>query len=401
MLAFITNCYNDKVGGEKIYSEIKSLRCKYEILRRCLIMKILHVLLPQGMGGVEQVVNQLYLFYKDNSDANEVYIAIDLKYYESFVTQFSVSREKILVIDTFSVVKLVKSIKVIINRIKPDVIHTHARRECFLVSVINRKIPHVRTQHMIEMPRFKVTLFEKNLLKKRVCCWISTSQKLVEEYFKDKEYIDDNKIKVVYNGVPFSRARNAYNAQNIFCIICRLTKQKGIDILIEELSHMPKKLLEDIRVDIYGEGPELENICNLIQMYGLEENIKYKGECKYPPAIFEKYDALLMPSRYEGLPLTMLEAMATSTPVATHNVGCVEEFIRNGENGWIIDKQFTWKDFFEEFQADSLDFRSICTNAKETYMELFSVDKMCKSYNDIYKQIILGERGNESDENKY
>ena len=84
--------------------------------------------------------------------------------------------------------------------------------------------------------------------------------------------------------------------------------------------------------------------------------------------------------------------MSTGTPVATHDVGCVNEFIESGKNGWIINDAFTWQDFFME-DLTTYEYERMCKNVVKTYNELFSLEKMKNSYFDVYKKMaIKGKR---------
>lgn len=350
-------------------------------------MKVLQVLIPVGMGGVERIASQLVI--NSNNNDIDVIIAIDEKYYSEFLQYFPISKEKLIKLNCYTKINTIKSIKDVIRNIKPDIIHTHARKECVIVSVVNKFIPHIRTQHMEERPRTKVTLIEKKLLEKRVNYWVATSKLLEREYLLKKDYIKSQKTHVIYNGVCNGKFRDNFNPQKRFCIISRLTTQKGIDILLKQFDLMPQNIKDNIKVDIWGEGPELKLLTEMIEQFNLEKSFCYKGICKCPAEHFEDYDALLMPSRHEGLPLTMLESMSTGTPVAIHDVGCVREFIRNGKNGWIVNEEFTWQKFFEDFLYERISYKDICINARNTYEELFTIEKMCNSYYREYEKIVI------------
>ncbi len=104
----------------------------------------------------------------------------------------------------------------------------------------------------------------------------------------------------------------------------RLHQQKGFDRLIEALS--TAKLQGDWRLDILGEGDQRQLLERQIESVGFSERIFLKGLVKNPENYFAYSDCVLMPSRYEGLPNVVLEALACGTPViATASSGGISE----------------------------------------------------------------------------
>ena len=347
-------------------------------------MIILQVLFPTGIGGVERIASQLI----SNECGRISYVAIDVQYIKAFSAHFNIDDRYIIPIDCSSFVRGVISVKKCIDTIKPDVIHTHARKEMVCVSLCNKKIKHIRTQHMEENPRIPVSFFERKLLNKRIDRWVATSKLLASTYLYKKDYIDEDKVEIIYNGAECGSGRLSYVPRGHYCIISRLSKQKGIDLLIRAVSEFDDKIQKNIKIDIWGEGEEQESLIDLVNELGLENIFVFKGSTKTPSEVVINYDALLMPSRHEGLPLTMLECMSTGTPVATHKVGCINEFINNMKNGWIIDDSFSWENFFSMSLSEK-EYKSICLGAKETYDNLFSLDKMKNQYFNLYNSIII------------
>lgn len=347
-------------------------------------MKILEFILPVGLGGVERIIS--ILFQYGNNQNDEVYIAIGKSYKNNFCEKFGIKDlSKVISVNDRTLWESLIGVVKIIKKIKPDVIHTHARRECFLISLANWSIRHVRTQHMAENPSIQVTWIEKRLLHRNVDVWVATSRQLADTYLRKLKYINENRIMVIYNGVNVKKKSIDHDdRRGRFCIISRLSKQKGIDILLNAIHEMPVELQKKISIDLWGEGDEKNRLLKQIDELRLSQVFTYKGVTYTPADVLVHYDALLMPSRYEGLPLTMLEAMAVKTPVAIHDVGCVGEFIITGYNGWIIDSEYTWQSFFEDVLNLQYDMKSIACHAIQTYTKWFIGDKMYTNYKNIY-----------------
>lgn len=104
----------------------------------------------------------------------------------------------------------------------------------------------------------------------------------------------------------------------------RLHSQKGFDRLIDTL--VGADIKHEWRLDILGEGEQREALQNQIQRYGLEDNVELRGLTQNPENYFAHADCVVMPSRYEGLPNVVLEALACGALViATEESGGVEE----------------------------------------------------------------------------
>lgn len=354
-------------------------------------MKVLQFLLPVGLGGVERIAAMLYN-YKGQS-GNSMYLAIGKSYINDFLQKYSIKNvQNVYPVDDSSMIKSLIGLRRIISQLQPDVVHVHARRETFLAGLVNFNGINIRTQHMAENPGIPVSWIEKYILQRNVVLWVSTSQKLADEYLANLDYIRKRKIRIVYNGIDLPKKTYIHDErQKKFCIISRFTTQKGIDILLNQIAKMPDTLKESIRIDLWGEGEEKGKLLQLIQKLHLRNQIIYKGVTYTPTDELVHYDALLMPSRYEGLPLTMLESMAVKTPVAIHDVGCVSEFLTNNQNGWIIKNPSEWEVFFSKMLADDFDLENIAENAYETYKEKFLGKRMCEAYQDLYAE--AWERG--------
>lgn len=359
-------------------------------------MKVLSFILPVGLGGVERIVSNLFQYENAlrPSSNNEAYIAIGESYKDIFCEKFQLTAEdRIFPVNDKNFWNAFIDIKRIIGEVSPDVIHTHARRECFLISLIKelfrkKTIKHVRTQHMAEKPNVKVSFFEKFLFHRNIDVWVATSANLVDTYLKPLNYVDEKKIRVIYNGIDIKKSDFKHDNRNSrLCIISRLSYQKGIDILLNEIRKFPLQLRKKIFIDLWGDGEEKNNILSKIKDFELQDIIHYRGVSYSPTEVLIHYDALLMPSRYEGLPLTMLESMAVKTPVAIHNVGCVDEFLKTGYNGWIIDSNYNWESFFCDVLNTEYDLMSIAHNAEQTYREQFIGQVMCYNYNKVYQEI--------------
>ena len=124
----------------------------------------------------------------------------------------------------------------------------------------------------------------------------------------------------------------------VFGAVTRLDYGKNIDLIFSALlvlkgeGKMPKFRL-------FGEGPELPRLKELARSKGIEGQVEFLGGFGFDERaeVFKKIDIFLIPSLFEGGPITLLEAMAAARPVISTNVGDVRNRILSGYNGFILE----------------------------------------------------------------
>lgn len=108
---------------------------------------------------------------------------------------------------------------------------------------------------------------------------------------------------------------------------------KGQDLLLQVMA-MPKWRARALRLNIYGGGPSFRSVQALAEMLELN-NVNFAGHVSDVAEIWSANHALVLPSRYEGLPLVIVEAMLCGRPVVTTNVAGNAEFLTEGASGFI------------------------------------------------------------------
>ncbi|RJX23417.1 MAG: glycosyltransferase family 1 protein [Dethiobacter sp.] len=115
----------------------------------------------------------------------------------------------------------------------------------------------------------------------------------------------------------------------------RLVFHKGLDLFIRAAARVAKQYPE-VRFFIAGEGPErakLESLCDLL---GMREKVFFLGHVNQMPAYLSCLDLFVLPSRSEGLSLSLLEAGSSGLPLIASAVGGIPEIIRHGKTGLLV-----------------------------------------------------------------
>jgi|SRR5579859_2858943 len=116
----------------------------------------------------------------------------------------------------------------------------------------------------------------------------------------------------------------------------RLAQQKGFDLLIRAFAAVAPRA-PGLRLVIAGEGPEGQRLRELAAGLGLASRVSFPGQVRQLSALMKAAVAFVLPSRYEGIPNVLLEALAAGVPcVATDSPGGTREVLGGGAYGLLV-----------------------------------------------------------------
>ncbi len=205
-----------------------------------------------------------------------------------------------------------------------------------------------------------------------------------------------NRIDVVTNGVPGPAAlpdRNPPRGRWTLGMVALFRPRKGIEVLLEALSLLRRQGL-DVCLRAIGEfeTPDYERqVRGLVQTLGLEPWIEWTGFCGNVPAALPGLDALVLPSLFgEGLPMVLLEAMASGVPIVATRVEGVPEAIADGEEGVLVEPQSpqALAAGIERLVSGQLDWTALRGNARRRYEAQFSNRHMARAVAQVYREVL-------------
>jgi glycosyltransferase involved in cell wall biosynthesis len=201
----------------------------------------------------------------------------------------------------------------------------------------------------------------------------------------------DDAVGRIYNGVPVdpvgdalpsavdADARGAFGLsadEFVVLSVGRLTAQKGHDQLIRAVAMIAAERPE-IRVLIAGDGPERDKLAELVEVLGVQDQIRLLGHVDRPRRLHALADLFALPSRYEGTPFAMLEAMADGLPILAARFGGVDEVVEHGRDGLLVavGDVPSMADAIETLTTDRARLASMAARARST-VEQFSEKTM-------------------------
>ncbi len=148
-------------------------------------------------------------------------------------------------------------------------------------------------------------------------------------------------IRLIPNGVDSSRFRpvpehfSEANARTVICV-SQLRYEKGIDVLLQAW-HLVQQQLPDARLIIIGSGPLQSQLEQLADALGIADSIEFSGLRNDVPQQLHRGSIAVLPSRWEGMPNALLEAMASGLACVATRVSGSEDIIQHGYNGLLVE----------------------------------------------------------------
>ena len=130
---------------------------------------------------------------------------------------------------------------------------------------------------------------------------------------------------------------NDAQSNDIILAVGRLHRAKGFDVLIDAMAVL-KSRYKDYQVWIAGDGPEKDNLQSQAKELAVDQNIRWLGETNELISVYKAASLFIMPSRREGMPNALLEAMSCGLPVIVSNASRGPlEYVVNDETGLIFE----------------------------------------------------------------
>lgn len=171
----------------------------------------------------------------------------------------------------------------------------------------------------------------------------------------------------------------------IFGTACRQVSAKGVDIFLKSAA-MVSKQFPNARFLVAGDGPKAAEYRQIATSLDLDSKLMFLGRCEAMPDFYASLDAFVLPSLDEGMPIALLEAMASGRAVIATNVGSVDRIIRNRVNGLLIapGDSDALTAAMVSLISDQKSLARMGHEAQEDVMAHHSGESMSTRYRDLY-----------------
>lgn len=296
--------------------------------------RILHVMMSDTFSGAENVACQIISMFKSEPNIEMLYCGIEGEKIRDALNERNIKFVPMSARNPREVYRVIKETR-------PTIIHAHDMKASFYVALVCGKIPFVSHIHNNNVDSRRMSL--KSILyyyaarKAKYIFWVSKAAYqgyAFHNKFKKKSSILYNVIDVneIYEKVSQDKKDYFYD----IVYVGRLTYQKNPQRLGEVLSGVSKRL-PSMKAAVVGTGDLEAEIKQKIHENHLENCIDMLGYISNPYKIMKNAKVLIMTSRWEGLPMCALEAMALGVPIVSTPTDGLKELVENGKTGFLSD----------------------------------------------------------------
>lgn len=363
-------------------------------------MKILYVITQAEVGGAQKYTLDLAKHFKGTIVSGTESNQLETQSKAVGVTYIGLPEIK-RDISPLSDVKAIIALRTLYKKEQPDIVHLNSSMAGFLGSLagIGLNIKIIYTAHGFvfnePLPWYKkhFYIFLEWLAShfRDAVITVSEADRLsaITYHIAPKE-----KLITIHNGIGqinfFDRetARKQFNLPTdtfILGTIANAYHTKGIDLLLTALSQLPKDL--KLHYVLIGSGVLLETYKKQARELGLQDKVSFLGKIPEASRYLKTLDGFVLPSRKEGFPYTILEALQAGLPIIASNVGGVPEAIGIAGLTYNPNDLQTLSHIITELVTDK-QLQNKLSEATKQRSELFSLRKTLEETQIVYTKLL-------------
>lgn len=280
--------------------------------------------------------------------------------------------------------------------VRPGVIHTHHLYQLvysFLGAIlVGAKIVH--TEHEYFSLRGRKARQMLRFLS-RFCAVITSVSDGVGDFLREEVGIDPKKLTTITNGVSIGRFAGPVSISKADCglseedkivgIVARLDKVKDHLTLLRAFREVVRRV-EGCQLVVIGDGSERGNLERVSSEFGISDRVHFFGIRMDIPEMLSIMNVFVLSSIEEGLPISIIEAMASGIPVVATGVGSIPEVVQEHKTGFLVPPRDHLKmaDRIVRLLEDDHLAVSLGENARAFVAENYNIDNSLRAYADIY-----------------
>jgi glycosyltransferase involved in cell wall biosynthesis len=301
------------------------------------------------------------------------------------------------------IISIIQFVK-IISKHNVDIVNTHSSWDSWIASIAARISPHkpiiIRTRHLS-------TPVSKGLLSRIVYQHlphiIMTTGNSIREMLVMDNRFPENKIISIPTGVDLDvfcprpvnnelRSKLGISKEEkAIGTIAALRSWKGHDYLLEAAKIILDSRFTDLKFVIAGDGPRYNHLVEKVKSMGITNHVLFLGYRNDIPDILSMLDVVVLPSyANEGVPQSILQAMAMGKPVVASSAGSIPEVVHDKETGILVEPKNA--NALAEgilFMLDNHDFaRRVAANARKLIETKYSLRHMVSRIEEIYNYLM-------------
>ena len=364
-------------------------------------MKVLHVISSGGMYGAEAVILNMSRVLNEGPHTSALAVFANspnpnLQLHERAVAE---GIESHLIPCRGQIDRsVIAGIRDLAERVQAEVVHAHGyKADIYVYMALHGRLPLVSTCHTWYDNDLAVRVYgaADRFVLRNYARVVAVSDEVRQRLLKAG--VRDEKVRLVQNGIDLRPFRNATPSlrdglqpgQPLVGLVGRLAPEKGVDIFLRAASRVLAQMPE-ARFVVVGDGPGRAKLDALIDELHLRQNVSMLGQRNDMPSVYASLDVMVSASRQEGLPIAMLEGMASSRALVATAVGEVPSVIVNGNTGILVPApdENLLAEAIVSLLADPERRAQLGAAAAQLVEDKFSAERMTADYLRIYEEAI-------------
>lgn len=360
-------------------------------------MRIMYVIPSLEMGGAEKLVIDIARNIDKEKYEVKIVTLLDKKWLgfldvaaENDIEIISICRN---LNGTNKIYAILKAIQ-IFNTYKPDIVHTHLNSIIYaLPAILFSKVKtRIHTFHSIADRSLKgiygIALWIAMKYMKFIPVGVGET---VCDSISNAYGIKRGKVHLIFNGIdttrfsPDEETQKTSKTEIRLVNVGRMFHVKNPKLLIKSFFEALRDC-PDIILTMVGDGEEREAIEMLVTDLGIKDKVNLVGNQENVETYLKNADIYISASNVEGVPLSVLEAMACGLPIISTKAGGVIDIVKDGENGILVEvgNKEELKNAIIRLCKDAILRKKIGTNALEASRK-YSIKSTVRKYEEIYK----------------
>lgn len=295
-------------------------------------------------------------------------------------------------------------IATLVRREQIDILHCHDDLSWFY-GTIGARLGRI-SRILVTMHGRRPEFSRRHLWEQRALAGLTKSVVCVSSYLRQQIITEigasPNKVVVVRNGIPLRlgqlRREQRQRARDIFGVpdsaivvgsVGRLAEVKNLDLLIAAVADA-RAAVPVLRLVLVGEGPCQEHLIRKVTALGLSEVVIFTGLRNDVPELLPGFDLYVCSSDYEGVSLSILEAMAAARAVIATAVGGNPEIVHHNKTGILVERRNhrALAQALVELSRDAARRLQLGQQAKDAVEKIYGSDRMIDDYDALYQAIL-------------
>ncbi|HEY5054735.1 MAG TPA: glycosyltransferase family 4 protein [Acidobacteriaceae bacterium] len=364
-------------------------------------MKVLHIISSGGMYGAEAVILNLSRLLNEGGHRSEVAVFCNstnpnLQLHERALREGIQSH---LIPCTGQVDRAaLKAVRELAASSGTDVVHAHGfKADVYAYLALRRAdVPLVSTCHTWYDTDWLVTLYGRidRMVLRRFARVVAVSDEVRQQLLAAG--VSEERVRMVRNGIdmrPFENVAPALRVEMetgdtpIVGLIGRLARSKGVDLYLDAAARVLSNGAT-ARFVVIGAGPDRSMLERKIDEMNLRGRATMLGQRDDMPAVYASLDIMVSASRQEGLPMAILEGMASGLPLVATAVGEVPAVVEDGRTGLLVPPEDAGAlaTGIAELLNDPAGRARMGTAGRERVREEYSAERMAGDYLRVYDE---------------